>query len=69
MIDNRPTVWAEKSPDCGFFPIIFHQKEVIHLISGRIHSIESMGLVDGPRHPFRDFSAGLPSPLPVLPQS
>ena len=48
MIDNRPTVWAEKSPDCRLFSIIFHQKEVINLISGRIHSIESMGLVDGP---------------------
>ena len=43
---KKPTVWARKARIVGFS---FFAKEVwFHMILGRIHSLESMGLVDGP---------------------
>ena len=40
---------GEESPDCRLF---FFAKEVwFHMTLGRIHSLESMGLVDGPGGP------------------
>lgn len=43
---NKPTVWAKKSPDGRLF---FFAKEVSYqMAEGLVHSVESMGLVDGP---------------------
>ena len=37
---------GEKSPDCRLF--FFHRGKEGPMLTGRIHSVESMGLVDGP---------------------
>ena len=42
---NKPTVWAEKARTVGFF---FYHKGGLAMTKGHVHSIESMGLVDGP---------------------
>lgn len=43
---NKPTVWAKKGPDRRLF---FFAKEVsCQVTEGWVHSLESMGLVDGP---------------------
>lgn len=34
----------------------------------KVHSIESFGTVDGPRHPFRIIFARLPFAMQILPQ-
>jgi len=41
----KPTVWAEKARTVGFF---FYHKGGQKMTKGHVHSIESMGLVDGP---------------------
>ena len=40
----KPTVWAEKARTVGFF---FYHKGGQKMTKGHVHSIESMGLVDG----------------------
>ena len=46
MIVCKPTVWAKKPGSSAFLPPTPERSE--RAIEGRIHSLESMGLVDGP---------------------
>lgn len=46
MIVAKPTVWAKKPGSSAFLPPTWERSE--HAIEGRIHSLESLGLVDGP---------------------
>ncbi len=67
-----PTVWALKRPGGAAFLRPFlprhHRKARRKQDDGYIHSVESMGLVDGPRCARSGISPGLPPALPLLSQ-